>query len=428
MSEVVNNIACSIIQVMTFIIFIKILFDLDLQMFKLRNFLSFLLLNIITMIIYSTQFNGISTLLVVMCLIILLIAVYGFNFSKAFLASGVFMLVLSLSDMLTSLIFINFTNFEKLRETYFIYANLSVSLMTIAFISIKGVRTLFLRVINACDTKKSAEIIIFLLLIIFAIILMSYITSNNFYLNKFYILCVFGIIIFFILTLIFFREKYQKEKIISKYDQLFEYVNTFEEWMDIENMNIHESKNQLATLREIVKNNKKAVDYIDNIIKERIDIGNEVSQNLKYIPKGGVKGLLYYKITIANNNGISMLIDASKNVSKLLSKLETEETKELCRLLGIFLDNAIEAAKESKNKNISCEIYNNDNILNIVISNSFNGNIELNKIRKNGYTSKGIGRGKGLYLAEKISNKSKIFSTVNRIINDYFVQKITVKK
>ena len=77
---------------------------------------------------------------------------------------------------------------------------------------------------------------------------------------------------------------------------------------------------------------------------------------------------------------------------------------------------------------ISYEIYtNNENII-IIITNTYKGKIELDKINKNGYSTKGKNRGKGLYLANKIVKNSNVFFLENRIINDFYIQKITIKK
>ena len=99
----------------------------------------------------------------------------------------------------------------------------------------------------------------------------------------------------------------------------------------------------------------------------------------------------------------------------------------LCRLMGIFFDNAIYAAAETSKKRIAFEVYESKEELNIIISNTYANDIFLNKLGENGYTTKEEGRGKGLYLAKKFSSKYKIFELENRIINDYYIQKIKIK-
>lgn len=425
-SETINDIICNCIQITTFLMFIKILHKT--KVVDIKSILSFLILMLITNIVYDENYNGLNTLLFFLSTGFVLYFLYNQNILKSFLSAGLFMITLFLADILTSIVFINFVDVEELRSKYFIMANLSVSIITILIVIIPKINLLFQKVINIQSEKRNIEIILFLVLLICALSIIMYIVGKNFFMNEIYVLCIIGMVIFLILSLFFFKENYEKYKILNKYDQLFEYTKTFEEWIDNEKMNIHESKNQLVTLRGMVKNNKKAILYIDNIIKERINVENVNIKRLKYIPKGGLKGLLYYKIIVAENNGINMFIDATKESYAYLSKLSIDELKILCNLLGIFLDNAIEASQDTKNKLVSCEIYVSDSILNIVVSNSFSGKVELDKINNNGYSTKGKKRGKGLYLAKKVINKNSNFSIDNRIINKYFVQRIKIKK
>lgn len=428
MSEIINDIICSIIQVIAFFGFIKSLLEIDRKIINRKNIAIFIILNVVTIAVHRTEYSIIATLIIFISLIFALYAMYQVEISKTFLIAGFFMMTLSLADILTSIVFINFVDIIELREKYFIYANLCVAIITLLLIKIPKLKKFFLKIIETCTEKKNFETIVFIILLICALCIITYIISNNFNLTKTYTLSIMGILIFLILALIFFKEKYEKDTIITKYDQLFEYVNTFEEWMDNESLNIHESRNQLATLRDMVKSNKRAIEYIDNIIKEKINIENDNIKRIKYIPKGGLKGLLYYKITIAENNGLNMFVDVTKESNQFLLKLNTEEMKLLCSLVGIFLDNAIEASKDTSRKALSCEIYVSESALNIVISNSFSGKIELNKITGKGYSTKGKNRGKGLYLARKVIRKNNRFSLNNRIINNYFIQRIIIKK
>ena len=75
---------------------------------------------------------------------------------------------------------------------------------------------------------------------------------------------------------------------------------------------------------------------------------------------------------------------------------------------------------------ISIEIYCIKDVLNIVISNSFDNNIDISKLSTRGYTTKGKGHGNGLYLASKIINNNSNIMVKTDIINKYFVQKIII--
>ena len=431
-SSYVGNIVGSIIQSITVLIFIKkIMYPKNSKKFiTIEDVILFLIFTVVISLIYGAEYNGINPLAFFIIMVLGLVFIYKFNFSKSFLCSGLFMVFLFLSDLIVSIIFVCLSTIETIRSNlfYMIISNLSVGTIEIGLISIKKVKNKLIAIIESNENKKSVEVVAFITLLIAALCISIYVLSENYTPSKMFLAGIIAVVIFMILTLIFFKEKYEKDKIVNRYDQLFEYVQTFEEWMDNESMNIHESKNQLATLRDIVKRNKKAVEYIDDIIKERINTEGKNFQKLKYIPKGGLKGLLYYKITIAENNDISLFIDVSKDIGENLVKLNIDENKMLCRFVGIFFDNAIEAAKDSQKKMISCEIYVSGGNIIIAISNTFSGTVELEKVNQNGYSTKGKGRGKGLYLANKFSKNYDVFSLESRIINDYYVQKITIKK
>ena len=414
----------------TIYIFLKNILEKNSRCITIKDFASINVLTWIILIVHDVEYNVINPIVIFLTIVFGLFAIYKVNLTKSILCSASFLMVLFLADLIGSIIFAGISNIEMVRKeyVYVVIANFIVSCVTILIIKTKKIKGKLIEIINELQKKNNIETITFIFLMISTLSLILYLMSKNYFYNKAFFINAIGIFIFIVLSFIFFKEKYEKEIIIHNYDQLFEYVKTFEEWIDTENMNIHESKNQLATLRDMIKNNKKAVEYIDNIMKERINIESNNTIKLKNIPKGGLKGLLFYKITLAENQGIELFIDISENVQKFLKKLNVEEIKNLCRLVGIFFDNAIEASSETKKKKISCEIYLSGKDLNIVISNTYKGIIDLEKVNEKNYSTKGKNRGKGLYLANKFSNKSNKFKLENRIINNYYVQKIIIKK
>lgn len=432
MSSLIGNVIGSIIQSLTVVLCAKpiLLYNNRKKMLTINDLLFLIFLFVPISLIYSSNYNAISPILFFTVIIFCLFFIYKISFLTSFLFSGIFMIILVLSDLIVSIIFVGFLSIQTIRTEnfYIILTNLLVGLIEVGIFYINGFKNKIVDIILETAKHKSLELITFIILLIFALSIGIYILFENYYLNRTFIIGILGIVIFLILSIIFLKEKYDKNLLTIKYDQLFEYVQTFEEWMDNENVNIHESKNQLAALRAIIKNNKEAIQYIDNIIKDEIDLESKNIQKLRNIPKGGLKGLLYYKIIFSEKNNIVLYIDISNKVGDKLAKLNIEENKMLCRLVGIFFDNAIEAAKESEKRMISCEIYRNDKDIIITISNTYAGKLELNKVSEKGYSTKGKNRGNGLYLANKIAKKSDIFFLENRIINDFYIQKIIIKK
>ena len=65
---------------------------------------------------------------------------------------------------------------------------------------------------------------------------------------------------------------------------------------------------------------------------------------------------------------------------------------------------------------------------NFYICNTYNSDlVDLNKIENKGYSTKGKGRGNGLYYLSKVISSQKTISTEWVIMNDYFVRKIFIK-
>ncbi len=96
--------------------------------------------------------------------------------------------------------------------------------------------------------------------------------------------------------------------------------------------------------------------------------------------------------------------------------------------MGVFLDNAIEAVKGLRKKEISIEMYTIDNQLCIDITNNFKGTLELDKIANMKYTTKGDGHGYGLTLVNNILNEEQDTLENEKGINrDTFTQTLKIK-
>lgn len=227
----------------------------------------------------------------------------------------------------------------------------------------------------------------------------------------------------------FFREKTNKNKIIYEYDQLLDYVKTYEDLLEEKNKSYHEHKNQLILIRDMSKN-KKITNYINkllNIDDEKLDY--EWANKLKYIPQGGLKGLIYYKVKTMLKNGIHVYVDVSEELKKknVWTNLD-RNLQDISKSLGVYLDNAIEACIKSDNKYIIIDVYSENDQIVFSISNTYSEKIDLSKIDNEGYTTKGIGKGYGLSLIKDIINKNDMLNQLREFNGIYYVQKLYIKK
>ena len=237
---------------------------------------------------------------------------------------------------------------------------------------------------------------------------------------------VFIFVLILILLIIYLKSKNDNDRLQQRFNNLYDYSQDYEEWIAKEQLAMHENKNQLIVIRNMVKQNAKAVDYINEIINEDYGLEDKWLGQLINVPSGGLKGLLYYKLITIEKHKLNFCVDISQNVKSKLKKIQKEQLKDISHIIGIYLDNAIEASIKSNKKMLSLEIYCIKKELNVVITNSFNEEIDITKLNSKGYTTKGKGRGNGLYFVTKIKEKNNNIDTKTNIINDYFVQRIVV--
>ena len=98
------------------------------------------------------------------------------------------------------------------------------------------------------------------------------------------------------------------------------------------------------------------------------------------IPSGGLRGLIYSKLVQMKNYNIDYSLSVDKSInSRLINSFSTKDMYDICQIIGVYLDNAIEEVKTYEEKNITIRFYKDSNI-NIEITNCINHEIKTNEI------------------------------------------------
>lgn len=386
-----------------------------------------ILLIILSSISFSKNYQSLYTITVFFLNIIIYKLIFKENLSKVTIATSLLMALTFLADLIYTIIIINFISMKDIRSIWYyqIISNICIAIICLLGILICQKLNLIKKINHKLEKMQSKSTIIFLILIIIVFTILAYSFYINFQINEKYIINILLLLIFIILLLIFLKERDNYNKLSTEYDSLFTYVQTFEDWIEKEQLNRHEYKNQLAVLRCLTEE-KKVKDKIDEILEDNINIEGQAVTQLKSLPKGGIKGLMYYKAAIAQKKKINLTADVSIEQKGTLAKLNEKEIRIVCKLIGIYFDNAIEAAEESKRKNISIEIYEFQDKVNIVFSNTFKKHRNMKDRNKKGVSSKGKGRGNGLYFAEKLIKENPWIEEKQDIIDKYYIQKISI--
>lgn len=427
MSANITNTICSILMAIVGLIIVKKISGSKESFLGIKNICLMICLTILPVVIRDLNYSYIFSLIIFVITIITYKYILNISYIKSTLSCGIMHIFLVILDFISMNLLSIFVTAEVIRNAWYISIvfNLLFALILILLFYKTKIGDSISSFVNKIENKKQTRIVFFFMLIILGMSMLLFLASENLDISSIFTTNFVLFIILFLLVIILFTERNSYDKLSIEYDNLFNYVQVFEEWIENEKFIRHEYKNQLAVLRNMTSQ-KKVKDKIDSIVDDMINIDDNVINELGDLPNGGLKGLLYYKIAVAKSKKISIEIDIGNKVNVLFKQLDDDKSKILSKIIGVYFDNAIESAEQTKKKIISLEIYNLDSNLNIVISNSFSGTIDLTRINEKGVSTKGNDRGNGLYFVSKLLNKNDWLTTEQKVINEFYISKIII--
>jgi len=252
---------------------------------------------------------------------------------------------------------------------------------------------------------------------IFILIFAIYIRGENLQSFSLLILIILSLLLLITCIRTIVNDKYNNKILIERNRNLKDSYKAYSETIDECRELKHNLKNDLYSLKTLLP--KEHQEQINNII---------VKYNSKYewinriddIPEG-IQGLIYLKSNEAKQNRIKIFINTNKKIDT-----NKEDYIDLCDILGILLDNAIEASKKTKKKIIEININESNNYLKITIINQFVNSVDVNKIGKKNYSTKEYKSGIGLNYVKNIKNTH--IKVHFKIVNNLFITKIEYKQ
>lgn len=162
--------------------------------------------------------------------------------------------------------------------------------------------------------------------------------------------------------------------------------------------------------------------YYKEICSDCINSNNLCKLNPELINNPAIYNLLVDKYNLANNNNIQINLDVMLDLNKL-----NVNTYELTRILGILLDNAIEASKECNEKNINISFKQDKYKQMLIVENTYNDKqVSIEKIFEKDFTTKPHNTGLGLWEVRKILSKNSNLNLHTSKNNDYFSQQLEI--
>ena len=308
-----------------------------------------------------------------------------------------------------------------------ILTNLIISMIFLLILFSTIPNKLYQLIFKFTDNISVNKMVIYVSLPIVVITFIFYLSYYN--LNDYITLFVniFVSLIYIIIIFLVINNESKYNKIHSKYIATISELEEYEKLINEYRVINHENKNQLNCIKGMT-NNKKVHSYINEIMQNKQSENKEILNQALLIPTGGLRGLLYSKMVVMKNKNISYRLYVDKKInSKLIKNISSKTILDICQIIGVFIDNAIEAVENCDNKMIIVNIYKLDDIV-IEIINNFTEEFDINKIDKLGYTTKNGMHGYGLSLVNKILKANSDLLNERTIKDKMFKQKLIIKK
>lgn len=325
-----------------------------------------------------------------------------------------------ISVVFVSIFKINIGSYEKFQFSLLIFSicnSIFIYLLSKSKFICKNVQRLNFIILK--NHKDWIYIIIMMILLSFLIVSNKNNLGSgvNYYINV-------GMVIFVVFSLIYvIYNKFQRQAMEDKYNESMEYVLRYEKIINEQGKKNHEYNNQLMVIKGYINKPERLSEYLDEVIGEHKTGQNYTVKQLGFLPDGGVKGLLYHKLSKMEDNNIKYYLYVDQNLKdKDIENFDLKTYRDLTKLLGVFLDNAIDAALKSEEKEIEVELKDKDDCLLLTISNTYDKNTDINKVGKSGFTTKGVGHGFGLSIVKDIAKTNSEIETFSSKESDKFIQ------
>ncbi|GAA0739078.1 sensor histidine kinase [Clostridium oceanicum] len=256
----------------------------------------------------------------------------------------------------------------------------------------------------------------------------------DFIVGEFIPMVIPSISMIFILIVIYNYDKNLEKEVrfkreVEEKKRIEEYASMVESMYSETRKFKHDYANMLISLKgymdtDNMENLKNF--FYKNVINmdKNVKWNNSNVDKLKYIKESSLKAILSTKVIKA----ISMKIDIKVEIVEDIYKVNINSV-DLCRIVGILMDNAIEACLECEFSKLYLCVFNKGDYVAIVINNNFSGEKPMiHKIYKEGFSTKGKDRGLGLSTVKKLLDEKYKNVFINTSVeNNLFVQELWIK-
>ena len=402
---------------------------IDFKSFKI--YLIYFISVVLIFLNYVLAANIYKVLVSFIIMMLMFFLLFKVKFKDCFIGTVILEVMTIISELLFAVIISLFHGLDanSLAQSYqgTLFTNVMISTILIMVSILINPHLIFKKLSKLVSNITINKIILFFSFVILCSSFLFYISYYN--KNETFTLIVnFAITtIYFVIVVMIIVKEHNYNVVKAKYkttlNELEEYESIINEYRVIN----HENQNQLNSIKGMTSN-KRVREYIDEILNNKNKKNELILKQALLIPTGGLRGLIYSKLVIMKNKNINYNLHIDKKINiKLTKNISTKTMLNVCQIIGVYLDNAIEAVENLKQKNILISIYKVDNIVIEIINNKENY-VDINKVDKAGYTTQEGIHGYGLSLVSKILKEDPKLINEREITQNTFKQKLIIKQ
>lgn len=295
-----------------------------------------------------------------------------------------------------------------------IFSLLNILVILLVFKNKKIIKVVNKINIIIVDNVNLYVLFIILLFFINVITIFKGMNINNRYLSILLLITIIFIITF-LKTIV--NDKYNIHLLKNKNKNIKDSFKAYSETIDECREFKHNLKNDLYSLKTALP--LEYQNSINNIIQKynkKYDWINKIGD----IPEG-LQGIIFLKKNEALVKKVKINIMTTKNID-----VKDKDYLDLADIVGILLDNAIEASSLTKQKLITLDIKETKKDTKIQIINTFNNIINVTKIGQKNYSTKEFKSGIGLNYIKNIKNSN--IKVKFKIIDNLFITDIIYQR
>ncbi|WP_145438919.1 quorum-sensing sensor histidine kinase AgrC [Staphylococcus hominis] len=420
-----ENLALPFFQSFLLFLIAKIILDIK---YNLRDYLIIFAIIIPSAFLYYFFGSFLLLFLLISCVIFLYLKVKLYSI-LAVLSSAILMFLSNFIGFFIS-IFLRF----YISNTILVAISYTIFFSFISIILGYSFKFLFKRLKKSyLAINKTYLLVISIVLVSSFMILSTYsqIPKSSETTLKGYALIFISIFLFFAIVIILISINTLRE---MRYKQSLEEIETYYEYtLQIESINNemrkfrHDYVNILTTMSEYIRENDMdglKTYFNDNIVpmKDNLQMNSIKINGTDNLKVRAIKGLVTTKILQAQEKNIPISIE----VPELIDHIEMN-TVDLSRIIGIIIDNAIEASEELEDALIRIAFINVETSVMFIVMNKCKEDLpKIHELFQDSFSTKGDNRGLGLTTLKDITDTTENVLLDTTIENGYFVQKVEI--